>query len=43
MIIDGVTPLLGQKEFPDKFGRDKTYTLYYYQWNPNENQTKLNI
>ena len=43
MIIDKDTPLLEHKEFPDKFGRDKTYTLYYYQWKPNENQTKLNL
>ena len=43
MIIDQDTPLLGEQTFPDKFGRDKTYTLYYYQWLPNENQIKLEL
>ena len=41
MIIDKDTPLLGEQTFPDKFGRDKTYTLYYYQWQPSKNQIKL--
>ena len=26
-----------------KFGRDKTYTLYYYQWQPSKNQIKLEL
>ena len=43
MIIDQNTPLLGEKTFPDKFGRDKTYTLYYYQWQPSKNQIKLEL
>ena len=43
MIIDKDTPLLGEQTFPDKFGRDKTYTLYYYQWEPNKVQTKLEL
>ena len=43
MIIDQNTPLLGSKTFEDKFGRDKTYTLYYYQWEPNKVQTKLEL
>ena len=43
MIIDQDTPLLGEKTFSDKFGRDKTYTLYYYQWEPSKNQIKLKI
>ena len=43
MIIDQDTPLLGKQIFPDKFGRDKTYTLYYYQWQPNKNQIKLKL
>ena len=43
MIIDQNTPLLGEKTFPDKFGRDKTYTLYYYQWEPSKNQIKLEL
>ena len=43
MIIDQNTPLLGEKTFPDKFGRDKTYTLYYYKWEPSKNQIKLEL
>ena len=43
MIIDKDTPLLREQTFPDKFGRDKTYTLYYYQWQPNINQIKLEL
>ena len=43
MIIDQDTPLLGEQTFPDKFGRDKTYTLYYYQWEPSKNQIKLDL
>jgi hypothetical protein len=43
MIIDQDTPLLREQTFPDKFGRDKTYTLYYYQWEPNKNQIKLEL
>ena len=43
MIIDKDTPLLGEQTFPDKFGRDKTYTLYYYQCEPNKVQTKLEL
>jgi hypothetical protein len=43
MIIDQDTPLIGQQTFPDKFGRDKTYTLYYYQWEPDKKQLKLEL
>jgi hypothetical protein len=43
MIIDKDTPLLGEQTFPDKFGRNKTYTLYYYQWEPSKNQIKLEL
>ena len=43
MIIDQDTPLLGEQTFPDKFGRDKIYTLYYYQWQPSKNQIKLDL
>ena len=43
MIIDQDTPLLGEQTFPDKFGRNKTYTLYYYQWEPSKNQIKLEL
>ena len=43
MIIDKDTPLLREQTFPDKFGRDKTYTLYYYQWEPSKNQIKLEL
>tara|TARA_R110000824_G_scaffold399220_1_gene604329 strand:+ start:851 stop:1111 length:261 start_codon:yes stop_codon:yes gene_type:complete len=41
MVIDADTPLLHQETFPDKFGRDKNYTLYYYQWLLSDNQPKL--
>tara|TARA_R110000751_G_scaffold16235_2_gene51608 strand:- start:1413 stop:1706 length:294 start_codon:yes stop_codon:yes gene_type:complete len=41
MVIDKDTPLLAEKTFPDKFGRKKTYTLYYYEWKPTKNQIKL--
>ena len=43
MTIDQDTPLLREQTFPDKFGRDKTYTLYYYEWQPNKNQIKLEL
>jgi len=43
MIIDKDTPLLKQQIFLDKFSRDKTYTLYYYQWQPHLNQIKLEL
>ena len=43
MIIDKDTPLLREQTFADKFGRDKTYTLYYYQWQPSKNQIKLEL
>tara|TARA_R110000803_G_scaffold58739_2_gene116950 strand:- start:734 stop:1021 length:288 start_codon:yes stop_codon:yes gene_type:complete len=43
MHIDKDTPLLAEKTFPDKFGRKKTYTLYYYEWKPTKNQIKLNL
>ena len=43
MIINKDTPLLKHRIFPDKFGRDKNYTLYYYQWLPNVNQVKLDL
>ena len=43
MIIDQDTPLLSSKIFEDKFGRDTNYTLFYYQWQPNKNQIKLEL
>ena len=43
MTIDQDNPLLREQTFPDKFGRDKTYTLYYYEWQPNKNQIKLEL
>ena len=43
MIINSNTPLLGKKSFKDKFGRDKTYILYYYEWTPNMSQIKLQL
>ena len=33
----------GSKTFEDKFGRDTNYTLFYYQWQPNKNQIKLEL
>ena len=30
-----------QEQFKDKFGRNHNYTLYYYEWNPNNNQANL--
>ena len=43
MIINSKTPLLGKKSFQDKFGRNKTYVLYYYEWMPNKTQIKLEL
>ena len=43
MIIDQDTELLGSRTFEDKFGRDTNYTLFYYQWQPNKNQIKLEL
>jgi hypothetical protein len=43
MIINSNAPLLGKKSFKDKFGRDKTYILYYYEWTPNKTQIKLEL
>ena len=43
MVIDQDTQLLGSKTFEDKFGRDRNYTLFYYQWEPSKNQIKLEL
>ena len=43
MIIDQDTELLGSRTFQDKFGRDKDYILFYYQWQPSKNQIKLKL
>ena len=43
MIIDQDTELLGSRTFQDKFGRDKDYILFYYQWEPSKNQIKLEL
>ena len=43
MSITNTTPMLHQERFKDKYGRDNYYTLYYYEWLPNENQTTLSI
>ena len=43
MIIDQDTELLGSRKFQDKFGRDKEYILFYYQWQPSKNQIKLEL
>jgi len=41
MEISRDTPLLESRSFKDKFGRDREYTLYYYEWKPNKNQVSL--
>ena len=41
MIVNRETPLLHQESFKDKFGRSRNYTLYYYEWCPNEDQQRL--
>ena len=41
MVINRDTPLLHQEQFKDKFGRDRLYTLFYYEWCPNKAQAKL--
>ena len=41
MEIKRDTPLLESRSFKDKFGRDKEYTLYYYEWKPNKEQLNL--
>ena len=43
MIVDQDTELLGSRTFQDKFGRDKDYILFYYQWQPSKNQIKLEL
>jgi len=40
-IIDNTTPLLHKEMFKDKFGRDKYYVLYYYEWDPVKVQISL--
>lgn len=32
--------ILGYRTFDDKFGRDKTYRLAYYEWKPDEKQVE---
>ena len=39
--IDSGTPLLHQEMFKDKFGRNKYYVLYYYEWDPHKVQMTL--
>lgn len=34
MIIPKGTPAVIYRKFEDKFGRDKSYTLAYYEWKP---------
>lgn len=43
MIINKNTEQLHHQSFPDKFGRNKEYTLYYYEWKPYDNQQKLEL
>ena len=41
MIVNRETPLLHQQSFKDKYGRNRNYTLYYYEWNPSQDQQRL--
>tara|TARA_R100000306_G_scaffold41352_1_gene40327 strand:- start:387 stop:644 length:258 start_codon:yes stop_codon:yes gene_type:complete len=41
MIIKKDSSLLHYQSFKDKFGRNKQYTLYYYEWIEKDNQTAL--
>jgi len=41
MVITKDSPLLHNESFMDKFGRNKQYTLYYYEWKPNKLQQSL--
>tara|TARA_R100000654_G_scaffold40560_2_gene66562 strand:- start:445 stop:705 length:261 start_codon:yes stop_codon:yes gene_type:complete len=41
MEISRDNPLLGSKNFKDQFGRNREYTLYYYEWKPRDNQYNL--
>lgn len=41
MIVNRETPLLHQESFKDKYGRNRNYTLYYYEWNPSQDQQRL--
>jgi len=43
MTITRNTPLLHKDQFRDKFNRGTTYTLYYYEWNPNKKQMELGL
>tara|TARA_R110001583_G_scaffold72139_3_gene202346 strand:+ start:145 stop:411 length:267 start_codon:yes stop_codon:yes gene_type:complete len=42
-LLNQESRLLHKQEFKDKFGRDKTYTLHYYEYVDDQptNQTKL--
>jgi hypothetical protein len=41
MKITDHTNLLHSQTFDDKFVQGKRYTLYYYEWKENNNQTTL--
>lgn len=41
IIIGYNSTLLHSKSFDDKFGRNKQYTLYYYEWKANTMQQIL--
>ena len=41
MIVNRETPLLYQESFKDKYGRNRNYTLYYYEWNPSQDQQRV--
>jgi len=40
-LINSTTPLLHKEMFRDKYGRDKYYVLYYYEWDPVKTQITL--
>ena len=41
MLITKESPLLHKEQFKDQYGRNKLYTLYYYEWKPNKLQQSL--
>ncbi len=41
MMIEPHTEPLTYRTFPDKFGRDKNYTLCYYKWKEQQQETLL--
>ena len=41
IVIDHNSQLLHSQSFEDKYGRNKNYTLYYYEWKVNSKQQAL--